>query len=148
MRAFTAAFRALVSYYNELFLLASVSFLWWITGGFFTALALALAWFALGATTNAGLPALDTSNPVWLMPLLAIPAGPATAALANVARPAARDLHADRSMFWEGFRLYWKQALALSAISMVALSLLILNLFFYLGRSNTFVQAFALFWAY
>ena len=148
MRAFTVAFRAIVSFYNELFLLISASLLWWITGGIFAGLALLLGWVALSVAARENLPFLDSSNPFWLLPLLAIPAGPASAALANVARPAARDLHADRSMFWAGFRLYWKQALALAAIGMGVLALLVLNLFFYLSRTNPFFQAFSLFWAY
>jgi uncharacterized membrane protein YesL len=148
MRAFVVTFRAIVSFYNELFLMISASLLWWVTGGVFIGLALALGWSALSLAAAESLPLLDAGNPFWLMPLLAIPAGPATAALANMARPVARDLHSDRSMFWEGFRLYWKRALALSAISMVVLALLLLNLLFYISRSNTFVQAFSLFWAY
>lgn len=148
MRAFTVAFRAIVSFYNELFLLVSVSLLWWITGGIFAGLALLLGWAAMSFAARESMPFLDASNPFWLLPLLAILAGPASAALANVARPAARDLHADRSMFFDGFRLYWKQALALAAIGMGALSLLILNLLFYLSRPSPFFQAFSLFWAY
>jgi uncharacterized membrane protein YesL len=147
MRAFTVAFRALVSYYNELFLMLAASLLWWVTGGVFAGLALAMAWTALGITGQANLPLQDATNPFWLMPLLAIPAGPATAGLAYLARPVARDLHADRSMFFEGFRTYWKQALALSAIAMVVLALLLLNLFFYVSRESPFFQAFSLFWA-
>jgi len=147
MRAFTVAFRALVSFYNELFLLVGLNVIWWITGGIFVGLALALSWSALSLTTPEGQPILLTVNPFWLLPLVAVPAGPAQAALANVARPVARDLHADRSMYFEGFRLYWKQALALAAISMGVLSLLLLNLFFYISRSSPFFQTLALFWA-
>jgi len=147
MRAFSVAFRAIVSFYNELFLMVATSLLWWVTGGIFAGLALALSWSALGLAGRENLSLLDSGNPFWLMPLLAIPAGPATAALANVSRPVARDLHADRSMFFEGFRTYWKQALALSAIAMVVLSLLLLNLIFYISRENAFFQTFSLFWA-
>ncbi len=147
MRAVVVTFKAIVSYYNELFLMLLCSLLWWALGGFFVGLALALSWSAIGFAGREGLSLLDAGNPFWLLPLLAIPAGPATAALANVARPVARDLHAERSMFFEGFRTYWKQALALSAITMVVLSLMILNLLFYINRTNPFFQAFSLFWA-
>jgi len=39
MRAFLVTWRSLLSVYNELFLLIGISLLWWLTGGFFLALA-------------------------------------------------------------------------------------------------------------
>ncbi len=77
MRAFLVVWRSLVSFYNELFLLLGVNLLWWLTGGFLVGLMAILAWFML-----------QIGGPWWLAPLLAIPAGPATAALANVMRRA------------------------------------------------------------
>jgi uncharacterized membrane protein YesL len=130
MRAFLVAWRAIVSFYNEMFLLVGLSLLWWLTGGVFV-------W-----------PLVAVNGPWWLAPVLAIPAGPATAALANVTRRAARDEHVDRSFFWEGFRLYWRQALALNAISMGILALLCLNLLFYLSRPEPFLMALSFLWAY
>jgi hypothetical protein len=116
MRAFSVAFRAIVSFYNELFLMVATSLLWWVTGGIFVGLALALSWSALGLAGRENLSLLDSGNPFLLMPLLAIPAGPATAALANVSRPVARDLHADRACSSRVFAPL-KQALAASAIA-------------------------------
>ena len=133
MRAFLVAWRSLVSFYNELFLLIGLSLLWWLTGGFFLALAILLGW-----------PMLYIGGPWWLAPIIAIPAGPATAALAHVTHRVARDLHADRSFFFEGFREYWKKALGVSAILAVVTSVLILNLLFYVSRPEPIVQALSL----
>jgi hypothetical protein len=70
MRAFQVAWRAIVGFYNELFLLVGLSLLWWLTGGFMVAIAAML-----------GLAMLEVGGPWWTVPLLAIPAGPPTAAL-------------------------------------------------------------------
>ncbi len=140
MRAFLVTWRAIRSYYEDLFLLVGMSGLWWIVGGFFVGGAVVLGW-----------PVLQVGGPWWLMPLaplLAIPAGPATAALANVVRRAAREQHVDRSYFWEGLRTYWRRALALSAISMTVLSLLLLNLLFYLAQPNALLRATVVLWLY
>ncbi|MCX6031385.1 MAG: DUF624 domain-containing protein [Chloroflexi bacterium] len=137
MRAFVVAWRAIVSFYNELFFLIGMSLLWWLTGGIFVAAALVLGW-----------PLAMVGGPWWLAPLLAIPAGPATAALTHVARRVAREERVDRSFFWEGFRLYWRKALALNAISMVILALLCLNLLFYARLTSSFLQALSFLWLY
>ncbi len=137
MRPFVATWRTLVSFYNDLFLLMGMSGLWWITGGFMAGAAAVLTWAVLQA-----------GGPVWLLPLLAIPAGPASAALANVTRQSARDLAADRSFFFDGLRTYWRQALGLSAASMAVLSLLLLNLLFYASQSNSWLRALGLLWLY
>ena len=137
MRAFIVVWRALVSFYNELFFLIGMSLLWWLTGGIFVAAAILLGW-----------PLATVSGAWWLAPLLAIPAGPATAALAHVARRVAREERVDRSFFWEGFRLYWRRALILNAISMAILALLCLNLIFYSGISISFLQALTILWLY
>ena len=137
MRAFLVAIRAVVTFYNDLFLLVGMSVLWWLTGGIFVAAVVVLGW-----------PMLEINGPWWLMPLLAIPAGPATAGLANVARRSARELHVNRSFFFDGLRTYWRQALALSAISMGGLSLLLLNLLFYLTRMSGLLQMVAILWLY
>lgn len=137
MRAFIVAWRSLVTFYNELFFLVGTSLIWWATGGIFV-LAMALL----------GWPLLVAGGPWWLAPLIAIPAGPATAALAVVARRCARDIRVDRSFYWDGFRKYWKQALGVSAIGMGGLSLLLLNLLFYLGQPNTLLRIVAFLWLY
>jgi uncharacterized membrane protein YesL len=134
MRAFLVTWRSLVSFYNELFLLIGANLLWWVMGGFFVAAAVILGW-----------PMLVIGGPWWLAPLIAIPAGPATAALANVLHRAARDLHVDRSFFFDGFREYWRRALALSALLAIGNMLLILNILFYVSRTESLVQAFSLF---
>ena len=133
MRAFLVTWRSLLSAYNELFLLIGLSLLWWLTGGFFLALAVLV-----------GYPMLYIGGPWWLAPILAIPAGPATAALAHVTHRVARELRADRSFFFEGFREYWKRALGVSAILAAVTSILILNLLFYVSRPEPFVQALSL----
>jgi uncharacterized membrane protein YesL len=133
MRAFLVAWRSLVSFYNELFLLIGLSLLWWLMGGFFVALAILLGW-----------PMLYIGGPWWLMPVIAIPAGPAAAALAHVTHRVARDLRADRSFFFEGFREYWKRALGVSAVLAVVTSVLILNLLFYVSRPEPIIQALSL----
>jgi hypothetical protein len=142
LKALVITWRALASYYNDLFFLAGMSLLWWATGGFLAGAA-AIVWWVL----------LRSAGPWWLAPLLAIPVGPASAALAHVARRSARDLHVDRTFYLEGLRLYWRRALALSAISMGILSLLLLNTAFYSARSTgllwalTFLLGYlALFW--
>jgi hypothetical protein len=137
MKAFAVAWRALVGYYNDLFFLAGMSLLWWASGGVFAGAAFGAAWILL-----------RSSGPWWLMPLLAIPAGPASAALAHVARRSARDLHVDRSFYVEGLRIYWRQALALSAISMVILSLLLLNVVFYSSQTTALPWILTLLWVY
>ena len=131
-----ATWRSFVGFYSELFLLLGLSLLWWVTGG-----------IAVGLIIVFGFPLLQVGGPFWLAPLLAIPAGPATAAMAFVARRVARELHVDRSFYWDGWKAYWRKALALNAISMVILALLLLNLIFYFTRTNV-LQALALFWAY
>jgi uncharacterized membrane protein YesL len=155
VRAFLVVGRAVVSFYNDLFLLIGMSLLWWITGGIFVGLAAFMVVAGLQAATSLqNVPVADASSfffrmaPLCLIPLFAIPAGPATAALANVARQSARDLRADSGFYWEGFRMYWKKALGVNAISMVVLSLLLLNLVFYLSRTKSLVQALAFLWAY
>jgi uncharacterized membrane protein YesL len=133
MRAFLVTWRSLVSLYNELFLLIGMSLLWWLMGGFFIGIAALLGW-----------PMLAIGGPWWLAPIIAIPAGPAAAALANVTHRVARDLRADRSFFFEGFREYWKSALGVSAILAVVMSVLILNLLFYFSRPEALLQALSL----
>jgi uncharacterized membrane protein YesL len=137
MRAFSVTWRACVSFYNELFFLVGTNLLWWITGGIFVGAAVVLGW-----------PLLQVNGPWWLAPVLAIPAGPATAALAYAMRQVARDLHVDRGFLWEGFRLYWRKALGLNAISMAVLSMLFLNLLFYISQRNTLLQALTFLWLY
>ncbi|MCU0503763.1 MAG: DUF624 domain-containing protein [Anaerolineae bacterium] len=133
MRAFLVTWRSLLSLYNDLFLLIGMSLLWWLTGGFFLALAVIV-----------GYPMLYIGGPWWLAPILAIPAGPATAALAHVTHRVARELRADRSFFFEGFREYWKRALGVSTILALVTAILILNLLFYVSRPEPFVQALSL----
>jgi uncharacterized membrane protein YesL len=133
MRAFLVTWRSLISLYNELFLLIGMSLLWWLTGGFFLAIATLLA-----------LPMLTIGGPWWLAPIVAIPAGPATAALAHVTHRVARELRADRSFFFEGFREYWRRALGVSAILAVVTSVLTLNLLFYVSRPEPILQALSL----
>ncbi|MEJ5198239.1 MAG: hypothetical protein WHX53_04895 [Anaerolineae bacterium] len=134
MRAFLVTWRSLVSFYNEMFLLLGVNLLWWLTGGFMVGLMIILAW-----------PMLQIGGPWWLTPLIAIPAGPATAALANVAHRAARDRHVDRSFFTDGLREYWRKALGLAALLALGDMLLLLNILFYLNRPEPLLQVFALF---
>ncbi len=136
MRAFSIAWRAIVSLYNELFFLLTINLIWWVTGGIFVA-------FAGVVVLVPGL-----GLPLWMAPLFAIPAGPAGAGLANVARQVARDLHVDRDFYWNGFRAYWRPALALNALSMVILSLLLLNIQFYMARGTAVLEVFAILWVY
>ncbi len=137
MKAFSITWRALVSYYNDLFFLCGMSLLWWITGGIFAAIAALAGWILL-----------STGGPWWLSPLLASPAGPAFAAMATVARRSARDLHADRTVYLGGLRDYWRQSLALGAIGMVVLALLLLNIAFYAAQGTTLFWAVTFFWGY
>jgi uncharacterized membrane protein YesL len=137
VKAFSVTWRALTGYFNDLFFLFGMSLLWWACGGIFAAAALIAAWILLAL-----------NGPWWLAPLLAIPAGPASAALAHVARRSARDLHADHNVYLEGLRSYWRQALALSAISMVILCLLLLNLVFYASRTTVLLWILTFLWVY
>jgi uncharacterized membrane protein YesL len=133
MRAFVVTWRSLVSLYNELFLMVGVNLLWWVLGGFF-----------IGATAILGYTMLYAGGPWWVAPLIAIPAGPASAALANVTHRAARDVHVDRSFFFDGLRQYWKKALGISAILGAGTALLILNMLFYFSRPEPLIQGLAL----
>jgi len=154
MRAFTVAWRSFVSLYNELFLMIGMSLLWWLTGGFFIALAVLLGLVMFDPSSqNADLLRPTPGGSGWLalitpiiaiIAIIAIPAGPAAAALANVTHRVARDLRADRSFFFDGFREYWKKALGVSAILAFVMSMLILNLLFYISRSEPFLQALSL----
>jgi uncharacterized membrane protein YesL len=137
MKAFSVAWRALVDFYNDLFFLFGMSLLWWACGGIFAGAAFGAAWILL-----------RLGGPWWLAPLLAMPAGPASAALAHVARRTARDLHADHTFYLEGVRSYWRQALALSAISMVILCLLLLNLVFYATQTAVVLWLLTFLWVY
>jgi uncharacterized membrane protein YesL len=137
LKAFSITWRALVSYYDEFFFLVGMSLLWWVTGGMFAGAALVAGWILA-----------STGGPWWLAPLLAIPAGPASAAMANVARQVARDLSVNRTVYFGGLRSYWRRALAVSAIGMVILSLLLLNAAFYASQHTTLMWAITFFWAY
>ncbi len=133
MRAFVVTWRSLVSMYNELFLLVGINLLWWVLGGFF-----------IGAAAILGYPLLYMGGPWWLAPLIAIPAGPACAALANVTHRAARDVRVDRSFFFDALRQYWKMALGVSAILNIVMAILILNVLFYLSRPEPLIQGLSL----
>jgi uncharacterized membrane protein YesL len=137
VKAFSVTWRALVGYYSDLFFLFGMSLLWWACGGIFAGAALIAGWILL-----------RSNGPWWLAPLLAIPAGPASAALAHVSRRSARDLHADHTFYLEGLRSYWKRALALSAISGIVLSLLLLNLVFYASRTSVLLWLLSFLWIY
>jgi hypothetical protein len=135
VRAFGVAWRSIVSFYNELYLLVGISLLWWVTGGIFVALSGAAAWILIQA-----------GGVWWFSPLIAIPAGPASAALAYLTRQVVRDLAADRAYYLEGLRRYWKLALGVSAASMGILSLLILNIQFYSAQPQIAFRLFTVFW--
>lgn len=137
MRAFVVAWRAIIALYNELFFLLGINLLWWVTGGIFVAAAALWGWSLL-----------SLGGPWWIAPLVALPAGPATAALAVVTRRCARELHVDRSYYFLGLKTFWRQALALSAIGTVGLTLFGLNLIFYFAQQNPLLQALAVLWAY
>lgn len=137
MRAFIVVWRAIRSWLGELGFLIGASLLWFVTGGLMVIVAAVLAW-----------PMATIGGPWWLAPLLAIPIGPATAALAVVARRCAGELRVDRSFFFAGLRRYWRPALGLSAIGMVVLTLILMNLIFYAARSSTLALAMLFLWAY
>lgn len=137
MRAFTVAWRAIAGLYGELFYLIGMSLLWWITGGLFVGIAAAVgvAFFASG-------------GPWWVAPVIAIPAGPATAALAAVCRRVVRNQPHDRQDYLDALKRDWKQALALSAVGMIVLALVLLNAIFYLFQTNNVLRFFAIVWIY
>lgn len=137
MKAFGVAYRAISSLGREFYLLSGLSLLWWLLGGFFAGVSAVLVYIMFMA-----------GGPWWLMPLLAIPVGPATAALAVVTRRCTRNRAADRGIFMEGLRTYWRMALGISAVGMVGIVLVLFNLVFYVSRSNVYLQVFGLFWLY
>lgn len=137
MRAFIVAWRAAIALYDELFFLVGINLLWWATGGIFVAGAALLGWLLL-----------ETGGPWWIAPLAALPAGPAIAALAVVARRCAREIHVDRSYYFNGLKAFWRQALALSALGTVGLALLAFNMIFYFLQQNSLLQLLAILWAY
>jgi uncharacterized membrane protein YesL len=114
-----------------------MSLLWFITGGIMVVAAVLFGW-----------PMAIMGGPWWLAPLLAIPIGPATAALAVVARRCASELRVDRSFYFNGLRTYWRPALGLSAISMIVLTLLLMNLVFYASRPGLLALVLTFTWLY
>jgi len=137
MRAFGVAWRAIIAFYNELFLLMMISLLWWVTGGIFVALAALFGWWLLSA-----------NGPWWIAPLIALPCGPATAALAVVTRRCAQELRVDRGFYFDGLKTFWRQALALSALGAAGMATLALNLIFYSLQQNPLLQALTFLWAF
>jgi len=137
MRAFLVAGWALRTFLSELLFLVAMSLLWFVTGGVALIVAVLFGW-----------PMAMMGGPWWLAPLLAIPIGPATAALAVTARRCASDLRVDRTFYLNGLRTYWRPALGLSAIGMIVLALLLMNITFYVSRPSGFVQGLTLIWGY
>lgn len=137
MRAFTIAARAILSFYNDMFVLIAMSLLWWVTGGIFVG---AAGGFALVLFTGGG--------PWWIAPLIAIPGGPAIIALASVVRQTVRGRAPDRQDYLDALRANWKAGLALHALGMVVLSLLLLNLIFYAFQANITLRVLSVAWAY
>ena len=137
MRAFLVAGSALQSFLGELTFLVGMSLLWFVTGG-----------IAVVAAALVGYPLAMIGGPWWLAALLLIPIGPATAALAVVARRCAADLRVTRTFYLDGLRTYWRPALGLSAIGMAVLALLLMNVIFYASRPSGFVQGLSLVWGY
>ena len=114
-----------------------MSLLWWVTGGVFVAVAaaVALALFAAG-------------GPWWAAPVIAIPAGPATLALAEVCRRLVRIRPVDRLDYMETLKRWWKQGLVLSAIAMVVLALAVVNALFYLQQASSALRIVSVLWIY
>jgi uncharacterized membrane protein YesL len=137
MKAFLIAWRAIAGVYGDLFFLIGMSLLWWVTGGIFVAAAVAVA---LSMFVNGG--------PWWLAPVIAIPAGPAMLALAEVCRRLVRVQPVDRLDYLDTLKRYWKQGLAMSAISMVVLALTLLNALFYLQQTNAVLKILSAAWIY
>jgi hypothetical protein len=137
MRAFLVAWWALRSFLGEFSFLVGVSLLWFATGGVTVLLAGLIGW-----------PMAAMGGPWWVVPLLIIPIGPASAALAVVARRCAADLRVTRSFYMEGLRAYWRPALRMSAIGMAVLTLLLMNITFYASRASNLALGLTLIWCY
>ena len=137
MKAFSIAWRALVGLYGDLFFLIGMSLLWWITGGIFVAGAVAI-----------GLSLFVSGGPWWLAPVVAIPAGPATVALAAVCRRVARNQPHDRLDYTDALKRDWRRGLALGAITMIVLALILLNAIFYLFQTSEVLRFFSIVWVY
>ncbi len=137
MRAFLVAGRAILAFYNDMFIMTAMSLLWWITGGIFMA-----------AAAAAGLILFMGNGPVWMAPLLAIPAGPALLALAAVVRQTTRGRAADRHDYFNALKTYWKPGLALNALGMAVLSMLLLSLIFYTFQTNPILRLLGILCAY
>lgn len=137
MRAFLVAWRALRSFLGELTFLVGMSLLWFATGGIMLIVALLVGW-----------PLAAMGGPWWLVSLLLIPIGPATAALAVVARRCAANLRVTRMFYMDGLRGYWRPALGLSAVGMTVLGLLLMNISFYVTRPSGLMQVLTFIWGY
>lgn len=137
MRAFLVAWWALRSFIGEMIFWVGMSLLWFATGGIAVIVAVLIGW-----------PLVETGGWWWLAPLLAIPIGPATAALAVVARRCAADVRVTRTFYMDGLRTYWRPALGLSSIGMVVLALLLMNIAFYANRPSGFALGLAFIWGY
>lgn len=137
MRAFVVVGRAILSFYNDMFVFTAMSLLWWVTGGVFVA-----------AAALAGLVFFVSGGPWWIAPVIAIPAGPSSMALASTVRQTRRGRAADRRDYLQALKQNWRSGLALNALGMIVLSLLLLNLIFYAFQSNTALRLFSVLWIY
>jgi uncharacterized membrane protein YesL len=137
MRAFSIAGKAILGLYNDMFVFTAMSLWWWVTGGFCVAGA-ALVGFVL----------FVAGGPWWIAPLVAIPAGPASLALASVTRQTVRGRAADRRDYFDALATLWKAGLTLSTLAMVVLSLLLLNLIFYAFQENATLRLISILWVY
>jgi len=137
MRAFLVTWKSFISYLNNLIFMVGMSLLWFATGGIMVVIAGLVAWSLI-----------ITGGAWWLALLLAIPIGPATAALAVTARRCAADIRVTREHYFAGLRAFWRPALGLSAIGMGGLALMFLNLIFYFSQNSAFLQALGVIFAY
>jgi uncharacterized membrane protein YesL len=137
MRAFVVAGKAIAGFYNDMFVYIGMSLLWWVAGGFF-----------VGIAAFACLVLFVGGGPWWITPLIAIPAGPATMALTSVTRQTTRGRAADRRDYVDALRVHWKAGLALNTLGMVVLSLLLLNLIFYVFQASSALRLLSILWAY
>jgi uncharacterized membrane protein YesL len=80
--------------------------------------------------------------------LLTLGPNPAAAGIYLWANRLVKEERVEFSLFWEGLRTYWRQALVLFLISAIGLLLLVVNALFYLRSESTPLRIFGIVWVY
>ncbi|MCD6289354.1 MAG: hypothetical protein J7M34_02540 [Anaerolineae bacterium] len=135
MRAFSVVFRSIRDFYEEMFLLVSLSIVWWVPVIAITVLVLPLA----------------RSLPSWLVgaavAVLAVLLAPLTTGLCQIGYRIAYELRVDSSFFKESVREFFWPSVKLGLLNVVILVTIIVNLLFYARFPGT-LRLITILWIY